>query len=142
MVRTCIKNGNNKSCDQGVFIWNLHNSYIFRACLEVNYFLSFWILLWYFFSNTVFGRILKNYVFKTAVLVMQQYFHSFGNLALDQSFQYRGKKIVCMSWHFKTIVFQNCSFQILYFQIGPYCTLNVKSILQCGTKNVAYGNIR
>jgi hypothetical protein len=95
-----------------------------------------------FFSNTVFGRILKNYVFKTAVLAMQQYFHSFGNLAPDQSFQYRGKKIVCMSWHFKTIVFQNCSFQILYFQIGPYCTLNVKSILQCGTKNVAYGNIR
>jgi hypothetical protein len=42
--------------------------------------------------------------------------HSFGNLTLDQSFQYRGNKIVGMSWHFKIVVFQNCSFQILIYK--------------------------
>jgi hypothetical protein len=67
-----------------------------------------------FFSNTVFGRLFKKYVFKIVVLAMLHYFHSFGNLAVNQSFQYYAKN-VGMSWHFKTIVFQNCSFQILYF---------------------------
>jgi hypothetical protein len=75
---------------------------IIRACLEVEYFLYFlnnsvvFEILWYF-SNTIFGILFKNSVFKIVVLAMLQYFHSFGNLAPDQSFQYRGKKLrVCL----------------------------------------------